>query len=643
MTNSKEHRDQNNEGPDGGPLHICQNGARLADELLPDELPCNTQERTPVQDNLKETLLLATVEDLLECHFFVAAYQRGYRWTSQEVEDLLRDISEFDSPPNLEDSFYCLQPLTVKYDKKSKGWELIDGQQRITTIYLILAYLRNSRFTMTYGTRLRSSDFLSAIDEFSIGNEERWSQFTERTDGQYDNIDNFHFFEAWKTIGRWFLKADSDKGKWLDTLLTRTKVIWYEPQEKAANDEKPIEKFRRINSGKILLTNSELIRALLFKRLNKSPQCYEFKARDIELSNQWDEIEHTLQGQEDAFWYFIYDKADRIDMPNRIEFLFDIIADKPDSKEPKYRYFTFRHFSDSSSQIKEQWERVRDYFSHIQEWFEDNEKYHLVGYLVTCGIHSVGRLLRSAHGDGKPTIGKMAMTDTLESIIHNTISSYNLKKLRYNEHQDKLKLQRVLLLFNIEECRQSGSGLRFSFLRYRKDNRWTLEHIHAQNSEELPKGEEVKAWYIDTRKLVENYKGPQAESLMTSLEDWSKMPDSESADAKSLRRSILKQLYVLTGDVDDDVDGEGIHSIDNLALLDRDTNSGLNNAIFPVKRSRLIQRDRQGKFIPIATRNVFLKYYTPFAPEMYRWTTNDRNNYLNEIVKKLHKYGVGAE
>lgn len=73
--------------------------------------------------------------------FFVPNYQRGYRWKESQVQQLLNDLSEFDYEKGNESRFYCLQPLVVKEDKE-KGWIVIDGQQRLTTLFIILGRLR---------------------------------------------------------------------------------------------------------------------------------------------------------------------------------------------------------------------------------------------------------------------------------------------------------------------------------------------------------------------------------------------------------------------------------------------------------------------------------------------------------------------
>ena len=61
----------------------------------------------------EETISLIRVSDLLKERFFIPSYQRGYRWTSRQVEDLLDDIRDFTRTAK-EGEFYCLQPLVLK-------------------------------------------------------------------------------------------------------------------------------------------------------------------------------------------------------------------------------------------------------------------------------------------------------------------------------------------------------------------------------------------------------------------------------------------------------------------------------------------------------------------------------------------------
>ena len=99
------------------------------------------------------SIKLKTLSELSLYSFYIPAYQRGYRWTPQEVTDLLNDINEF-TPREIDGSddktWYCLQPVVVK-QREDGVYEVIDGQQWLTTAYLILYYL-NQDFVEKKGT-----------------------------------------------------------------------------------------------------------------------------------------------------------------------------------------------------------------------------------------------------------------------------------------------------------------------------------------------------------------------------------------------------------------------------------------------------------------------------------------------------------
>jgi uncharacterized protein with ParB-like and HNH nuclease domain len=133
-------------------------------------------------------LELKSIEDLQDMSFFIPAYQRGYRWTTRQVEDLLDDIAEFIS--NGAKGIYCIQPLVVVERKDAdvierikqaddidtikkllKGmWEVVDGQQRLTTIKLIQYGLGMSSYTIEYETRQGSAEYLDNLQSDSANN-----------------------------------------------------------------------------------------------------------------------------------------------------------------------------------------------------------------------------------------------------------------------------------------------------------------------------------------------------------------------------------------------------------------------------------------------------------------------------------------
>ena len=298
---------------------------------------------------MSEKLKLKSIYELL-CNeegkaesFFIPSYQRGYRWTKQQVEELLEDIWEFALKRQKADGeFYCLQPIVVKKSKNSEyKWDVLDGQQRLTTIYIILKFLDiesnikkryyiENFYTINYETRIKSSQFLNNLPN---------------TENENEYIDFFHMKKAYEIIENWFQKNKIDLYEYSNTILkhrieeineikkditNNVRVIWYEIENdntdlknednKYKND---IEIFTRINMGKIPLTNAELIKALLIQGYSsKDEEILNKKNKQFELASEWDFIEYSLQN--DDFWYFI--NKEKNEKSTRIEFIFGLIA-----------------------------------------------------------------------------------------------------------------------------------------------------------------------------------------------------------------------------------------------------------------------------------------------------------------------------
>src|ERR1700676_4028024 len=79
-------------------------------------------------------------EAFRECFYIVPDYQREYVWTEKEVQQLLDDIEEqLDVDERRE---YFIGPVLVSPTAQKSHYEVIDGQQRLTTFFLLLCALR---------------------------------------------------------------------------------------------------------------------------------------------------------------------------------------------------------------------------------------------------------------------------------------------------------------------------------------------------------------------------------------------------------------------------------------------------------------------------------------------------------------------
>ncbi len=174
-----------------------------------------------MQENNKK---IKTVFELLGYNFIIKNYQRGYRWGKKEVTDLLDDLNDFIKKHSKDDVTYCLQPLIVKKLEENQ-YEVIDGQQRLTTLHILLDLVYRSakerNFNIEYESRDGSEAFLNTlcIDRNISENDKKVIEENK------NNIDFYFMTEAKKIIEKWFknkeCEENSDRMPSFEMLLTR--------------------------------------------------------------------------------------------------------------------------------------------------------------------------------------------------------------------------------------------------------------------------------------------------------------------------------------------------------------------------------------------------------------------------------------
>jgi len=595
---------------------------------------------------------LKTIYELLGEKFIVPYYQRGYRWTKEQVEQLLKDIWEFSEKNKNENEFYCLQPIVVK--KTEEHWELIDGQQRLTTIYLILRFIE---LKLLKGETLRT-DY--GKDIFSIDYEVRENSKEFLTKVAYknqpdDNIDFYYISEAYENISNFFDYPNkfnrSKLDDFLKILLNRIKVIWYVVEE----DADAVEIFTRLNIGKIPLTNAELIKALFLNSSNfPNSDKEQMRLKQLQIATEWDEIEYTLQKEE--FWFFIFDENNKIfsgrKYDTRIEYIFDLIKKRPKDAED---YFTFFKFYEElkTKDIETLWKEIKRFFYTLKGWYEDNEFYHLIGYLI-----ATGKEITSIKDEyDKKT--KSEFREYLKKEILKTINKGNqdideiIRIIRELEYGNK-NVKNVLLLFNILTLLSNkGANIRFPFDRYKKE-KWDIEHVFSQTDIEL-KGKALKEY---VKLILEFWTGEKIETKQLDSNTVNELEKKiEQRDSKELRvsKELFKNLvkiyngYSNTNELFDETKEELIKAfqeekiedrdnISNLVLLDVGTNRAYKNAFFPIKRAIILEKIKSGSFVPIGTQNVFLKAYSTRFDNIMFWTKYDAKDYLDAIIETFNLF-----
>jgi uncharacterized protein with ParB-like and HNH nuclease domain len=594
-------------------------------------------------------LELRSVDQLLNESFFVPAYQRGYRWTTWEVTELLNDVFTFiKEKRKSKGEFYCLQPVVVA--RREKHWELIDGQQRLTTIFLILSYF-NSRFaedykkelfSINYETRPGSWTYLRSLDE----------------EGMNKNIDFYHIRQSYQAIGAWFKDKTSQINDIESAFLNDVKVIWYEVR----HNIDPISVFTRLNVGKIQLTNAELVKALFLRSSNFEAESKRVQhINQLKIAQEWDDMERRLR--DDEFWFFLTNKDIE---SNRLEFVLNLRADelKTDPALRRNKYYLFlsfnQHLMTGSGCVTSEWEQIKRLFLLLDEWFKDRYLYHLIGFLVNQ--HSgtpeatILRIKKLSEESTSKTDFKRKLKDEVfyrlfsrnretcnDSLNDNKeIISNFLVGMDYGSN--KIVIRNILLLFNLVSLLENEkANVRFPF-NFFKTEQWDIEHIRSVQSNMPLRPDDQKRW-LDN--VLAYLSGPANALIEASAEADTQLTRDATTYTKLLAvrnasnydsEAFVEVFNEIIERYDPNPDYEVDNSIGNLTLLDSATNRSYKNAIFPIKRQTLISLDKVGKFVPLCTKNAFLKYYSPKINEMLIWTKEDTAAHQAAMVESLARF-----
>ncbi|WP_419089843.1 DUF262 domain-containing protein [Phocaeicola sp.] len=637
-------------------------------------------------------------------YFYIPSYQRGYRWTEKQVGDLLRDLLCFandfanEGKEKKQEQFYCLQPVIARpitnedklksmfgteYNESIQShsvWEIIDGQQRLTTIFLLYKYLLDQKgwdaetlkeeedgkelYHICYATRDGSSQFLEGLTIKTIEDSDEESL--------KDNVDYFHMANAFKYIGEW-IKTDGKTiniryqlGGSLDNIRTSffkllngmsdtkggsVQVLWYEIAE--VKEKNNIKEFQKINTGKIRLTDAELIKGLfLLKKNFTSGDKY---IKQSELALEWEYIENTLHANN--FWYFLQKKG--YDMPNRIDLLFNLIYKKNalkeipevewdakikeidarlmDTRQSEIFRFYYNRFEgkmgeDLQQEVAVAWDEVMELFRTLDDWFCTPSIYNYIGLLSQCG-EDLCRLV--LHFEYMP---ETICRDDFEKYLKERIS-YHLRGAKVDDENKQIlntydkdhdTIYKLLLTLNIHLLNEQNQKLesesdvyKFPFDVLSAQN-WDIEHIDSFHTNALKKEKDKWEWI---KTAMADRKDELKDDEVAALKQ--KLDENALDDAISILKKNAQEV---------EVDEEIKNTIGNLTLLDAATNRMYGNSLFCTKRRIIIERIKQGVFVPIATQYIFAKFFDEKGTNRSLWTKEDMEAYHKYIYEALKQY-----
>lgn len=642
------------------------------------------------------------IPELLNKKYYIPEYQRGYRWEDKQVLNLLDDLDTFFSG-DTKGQFYCLQPIVVKEVTidNEKWLEVIDGQQRLTTILILMKVFdqlnapkfglpKTHSYTIRYATR---PSIQNIFDTISITSEPSTNKAViDESKNQWPGmIDSLYIYNAAKTILNWFMDEQPRIFRYgqyfYNTVNSGDKsvqVVWYETNE----DKDPHDIFNRMNSIKVGLSCSELIRSIFLSSCTKfnlgsfdglsdslklEVEKERFQQKQSSINEKWDEIEQQMR--DESFQSFLTSR--NIKSRNAIDLLFDLVSGKYASNKPfnsnlnkedeLYTYLYIKNMVDVDGDAWTTWLSILNVYEKLLFWYHDRDLYHRIGFLNT--IAATGHEDDAVYTLLAERKGKIALRNKVVSMIkeamilpenketHQPIEK--LSQLSYDNNIHYNYIKRLLILYNVETSRIQTSSEFFDFdkFRYTADKKhkiWTLEHIHAQNSDCLPETNK-DSWYEwivfnrdSLKKLVlgDPNLEKQRISLVDQLErDSAVNNEKQEPYCKSIKYTFenIKELFDDVANFYAQLDAKAdkakpMHQLSNMALLDLGQNAMVGKSPFEVKRQIISNQIADNKYYPICTQKIFLKLYDKESMQIHSWSQRDRELYLEDMKQKLTEY-----
>lgn len=561
--------------------------------------------------------------------FVIPNYQRGYKWAvklhekSSAIEVLIDDlVKNFET-----EQTYFLQGVTVTENESCI--ELIDGQQRTTTLYLLLWYLEYSEFKnilLKYDIRESSGIFLCALRNQKFSEFEKQDAFCLNC--TQCNQDIYYFKEGIRQIHKKLRWMDAKRRQDLCTyMLDKVSIIYIQ-----VDRDKAVKTFTMMNGSKATMRKEELVKSEML-RLVSLPKISDRKvssniddslsdpretiAKDWEINalrsryaREWDKWMQWWN-REEVVAYFGIEKN-----KNVIGLLLDFYFKKyrQSEKERFDDFASFRRLMDGN--IKVVFKKLRDLQKSIEDLYNMPVAFNYLKLALICSHsledklnvlqyfidnkerkkqeeYALWRLVKATHDEIKKD-NIEALKEKAQKVLMKLSDNFVYKGETKGDNEDAY---RQLLYLNVNEYVKLGKKFNFNVW----DNR-SLEHIYPKS----------KVWHTEIVDEREVFKNGNNEPI--SYEDTIKEGMLERADFK----------------------GDGSeHCIGNLVLLYKNNNSTFNNADF---------KEKKQKYFNLTERDFFesrhlLHTISCFAVE--QWGVKEIQNKKKEFIKDFkERYGI---
>lgn len=565
--------------------------------------------------------------------FEIPEYQRGYRWRPEEVLTLISDISE-----STDGNGYFLNVLILQKNKDS--YDIVDGQQRLTTLSILESICENNNKTITgllKNNRSASDKHFICMAEKAackkLTNEKNFKDFKGK-------LDNCRFF---------IYEIDGTK-------------------------EEAAKVFERINTGKIPLSSAELLKA---SWVSEGKDRIKQKVR----ASRWQRVEELLQ--DDDFYFFICPNRERrryqaTRMDYVLELFFSINKEQSDYKKyfnteyEKNPIFLYNKLTKDTAPKTDLFREIENFvFDFLYTYCYLNITVHnYTGYLLYTKNHKDEfTVFKSQYNAWKKWNEKDEINNVpalgvkdLQILAQELLSDNNKKIEALTKDQDDPIIRQLLLLSMV--IWYTEKNLPFDFVRYASTKGWDIEHIHARNQEnydyktvcnlfEAAKKHRFFDGCIEAAKFIEDNLVPYDTEKKNEkeIEDFEKdIPNMNShyqngldylanlinavvntrtkkTESSELFTKLDNGYYNILPPLPEE---DWINKIGNLILLPASTNRGFGNWPYPLKCAYLKDAcEKQSEYIPFCVEEK----YDIQKQEQVEWTVDASNEYLKELKK----------
>jgi hypothetical protein len=579
--------------------------------------------------------------------YYIAPYQRGYKW-GKYVRIMLQDILNACNKDS--DKDYFLNFISVKETEvdDKKYIELIDGQQRITTLILFWSLVNKHKDQIGITLSNNYDGINNDLTDKLIICRQRSEQIVSLLDLENqlaDTQDNFYLRSAVSEMIEFLkeLKLDNyNIQKYLVYFSNHVKIIINEEKEGIS----AAEIFGNLNSNKVDLTDTYLVKGLLLSLASRDTDSQEKRYREIMerrtvMGRLWDEIYYWIDSKPVKLFFFggalSTDKS-----LHPLDILITMAAQELEivieiDKDVSYPIFNSLYKDVNKYDLATQFlDVLKAKFWFFKRMYEskNNTIYNLLGLV----LYNLGDNLNKRVELLKEVFEKKNDSEILAYLKKKQLQNMQNIIVEDLHYKNKYENSIYIVLLSISAIDDNlGSYSKFNFYDYlNTKNGWSIEHIFPQNITISNQSKNYIDHWINTISNENNVRKEDIElfkSKANSIYELEGKQDSKSEITK-LNEDITSIFDRIVVSLNIDTD-----SIGNLALLGIVDNIKLSNALFEEKKYRLLNYSSKGSFVPKHTFSVFNKSIINDNSLVFKqnniWTNKEINEHKKWLTDKI--------